>query len=413
MARARVMLVAPTAAYQTDDFQAAARRLEVDLALGTDRCHVLAEVWPEGALALDFRDPEQAAVAIVEQAAREPLHGIAAVDEKSALIAALAADRLGLRCSAPAAVATAGNKLAFRRALAAAGVAQPAFQALGAGQDAGAVDLPLPVVVKPLHLSASRGVIKATTPAELGAAIERLRALLADPEVSTRDADAAAWILVERFVAGPEVAFEGLLERGRLHALALFDKPDPLDGPLFPDTIYVTPSRAPAPQQAAVERAVAAAAAAIGLTEGPVHAELRLGPDGPVVLELAARAIGGLCGRTLRFGAGITLEEVILCHALGRAPAALRREAGASGVCMLPVPGAGVLRAVAGVAAAAAEPGVAEVVITARVGDTLVPLPEGHTYMGFLFAGGADPEAVTAALRRARDHIRFDVATLY
>lgn len=410
------MLVAPTAAYQTDDFRLAAERLEVELVLGTDRCHVLAEVWPEGALALDFRDPQEAAGSIIDQAERQPLHGIAAVDEKSALIAALAADRLGLRYSAPAAVATAGNKLAFRRALAAAGVPQPVFRAIPVDGHRPLLDgldqLRFPVVVKPLHLSASRGVIRADHDLQLAAAVHRLHALLSDPEVSTRDPAAAAWLLAEEFVDGPEVAFEGLLERGRLHALALFDKPDPLDGPLFPDTIYVTPSRAPGDLQGAVTQVVARAAAAIGLAEGPVHAELRLGPDGPVVLELAARAIGGLCGRTLRFGAGITLEEVILCHALGRAPAALRRTGGASGVCMLPVPAAGVLREVEGVEEAAAVAGVGEVVITARVGDTVVPLPEGHTYMGFLFASGERPEEVTEVLRRAREKIRFGIVAL-
>jgi biotin carboxylase len=406
------MLVAPTAAYQTDDFAAAADRLGVDLALGTDRCHVLAEVWPEGALALDFRDPPGAAGAIAADAAARPLHGIAAVDERSALIASLAADRLGLRCSAPAAVATAGNKLAFRRALAAAGVPQPEFQALPAVAGAAEITLAPPLVVKPVHLSASRGVIGVAEPAALPAALARVRALLADPEVTVKDPDAAGWLLVERFVAGPEVAFEGLLERGRLHALALFDKPDPLDGPLFPDTIYVAPSAAPAALQAEVAGVVAAAAAANGLAEGPVHAELRLGEHGPVMLELAARAIGGLCGRTLRFGAGITLEEVILCHALGRAPASLRRRDGASGVCMLPVPAAGVLRDIDGTGAAAAVPGVVDIAITARIGDVLVPLPEGHTYMGFLFARGDRPEEVVAALRRARDHIRFEVTPL-
>ena len=114
------------------------------------------------------------------------------------------------------------------------------------------------------------------------------------------------------------MAVEGLLQGGELEVLAVFDKPDPMDGPFFEETIYVTPSRQPTAVLAAVESTVGRAAAALGLREGPVHAELRIGPSGAAtVLELAARSIGGLCARSLRFGAGVSLEEVIIRHALG------------------------------------------------------------------------------------------------
>jgi biotin carboxylase len=411
LAPRRVLLLAPTTAYQVDDLAAATRRLGFDPVLGTDRCHVLAEIWPEGALALDFRDPEHAAEQVLADAAAAPLAGVVATDEKTALIAALVAGRLGLPHGSVEAARAASNKARFREALRAAGLPQPAGQIVPAGADPGpaAEQVGYPVVIKPLHLSASRGVMRADNPAELAARAERLARLLADPAVAAIDPQAAGHLLVEEFVHGPELAFEGLLSRGRLHTLALFDKPDPLDGPFFAETIYVTPSHLSSREQADVVHAVAAAAAAIGLDEGPVHAELRVPRERPpVVLELAARSIGGLCGRVLRFGAGISLEEVIIAHAVGLDPGELTRWGErAGGVMMLPVHEAGVLAEVAGADKARAIPGVRDLVITARIGDTLVPLPEGHSYVGFLFAGGDTREDVIASLRAAAARLRF------
>ena len=228
-------------------------------------------------------------------------------------------------------------------------------------------------------LSGSRGVMRADDPATLAAAVARLERLLADPAVRRPDPEAAGHYLVESFVAGPEFALEGILTRGALQVLALFDKPDPLDGPTFEETIYVTPSRLPAADQRRVADAVAAAARALGLETGPVHAELRWSPaDGPVLIEMAARPIGGLCARSLRFESGFSLEDVVVRHALGArdVPA---RVAGASGVMMIPTPARvpSALRAVDGVDAARAVAGIDDVVISVRVGETLVPLPEG------------------------------------
>lgn len=412
------MVVASTAAYQTDDFVRAAARMGVDVALGTDRCHVLAETWAEGALPLDFRTPTAAADALVEAAGLAPIAGFVATDERTAYIAALAASRLGLRGNPPDAVGAAWNKLAFRRRMTAAGAAQPRFVEVApvelAQVQAAARSIGYPVVIKPLHLSASRGVMRADDDAELAARVARLQALLADPDVRASfpgGPNAADRCVVESFVAGPELAHEGLLDGGELHTLALFDKPDPLDGPFFAETLYVAPAPVEPAVAGAVTAAVRAAAAALGLVEGPVHAEIRLAADGPMVLELAARSIGGLCARSLRFGAGISLEEVVIAHALGRPPASLERSgAAATGVAMLPVPEAGVLRAIDGVDEARARPGVSDVVITARVGDTVVPLPEGHAYMGFVFATGESARVVTARLRAATAAIKFRIA---
>jgi biotin carboxylase len=239
----------------------------------------------------------------------------------------------------------------------------------------------------------------------------RLARLLADPELIARDPEAARSVLIEEFVPGPEVAFEGLLRGGRLHALALFDKPDPLDGPFFAETIYVTPSSLSEAVQQAIEARVAEAAAAIGLREGPIHAELRIGSGHPVVIEVAARSIGGLCGRALRFGAGISLEEVIISHALRR-DLACARAAEATGVLMLPVPRGGVLRAIDGRDDALRVPGIREVTITARIGEDVMPLPEGNKYLGFVFAVGDRAAAVITALRHAGLALRFSIAPL-
>jgi len=259
--------------------------------------------------------------------------------------------------------------------------------------------------------------MRADDRAGFAAAWRRLGALLDTPALRAVEDPAGRRVLVEEFVPGAEVAVEGLLRDGRLTVLAIFDKPDPLDGPFFEETLYVTPSRHPSGAQSALLDATAHAAAALGLREGPIHAELRLAPSGPRVIEVAARSIGGLCARTLRLGlGGASLEELVLRHALAmdlRAQldgAGVQVARGASGVLMLPTPRAGVLQAVRGVEAARAVPLVEDVAITARPGEVLTPLPEGASYPGFVFARGDEPAAVEAALRDAGRAIEFAIA---
>ncbi len=411
---ARVLLIASRRAYQIDDFVAAASELGVEVIVATDQCHGLRDVWPPGTWAMKMRKPAHAASTIVAYARATPLDGIVPTDERTAVIAAIAGQALGLRANDASAARIAGNKRALRDALLAAGLAQPRSAAVDQGDDLLAIadELGYPVVIKPLHLSASRGVMRADDPDQLAACAARLRRLLAEPDLVMRDKRAARQILVEQFVPGPEVAFEGVLAGGALQQIAIFDKPEPLDGPFFAETIYVTPSQHAPELQRTIRNAVAAAARAIGLTEGPVHAELRLG-DGraPVVLEVAARSIGGLCSRTLRYGAGVSLEALIINHAVGHAfdPSGTRR-APSSGVAMLPVPAAGFVRGVAGVDDAKAIAGVVDVVITARIGDAVRPLPEGDAYLGFVFATGASSHAVCELLRRARAALKFRIA---
>jgi biotin carboxylase len=396
----RVLLLLPTATYRAEDFLAAAAAVGAEVVVASDRRQALAGAMGDRALRIDLRRPQRAADAVVALAGRVGVDAVVAVDDGGVAVAALASARLGLPHNPPAAVAATRDKAAMRRAFAQAGIPQPGFAVLAPGDDAGAVDLP--AVLKPVALSASRGVIRADDPAAARAAEARIRAILA-----AAGEDVEGPILAERYVPGTEVAVEALLRAGELEVLAVFDKPDPLEGPYFEETIYVTPSRLPAAALDRIEAAAAAAAAALGLREGPVHAELRLDGDAVWVLELAARSIGGLCSRSLRFGAGISLEQVILRHALGLPLGPHERERAAAGVMMLPIPRGGILREVRGLAAARAVVGIEDISITIPRGRPVVPLPEGDRYLGFMFARGEAPAAVEAALRRA--HTALDV----
>ena len=354
-----------------------------------------------GSLQVCLDDPDSAAEAIVALDGVTPLDAVLAVDDQGTLAAARASKCLGLRGNPPDAVAAARDKLRMRTLLSAAEISQPAFAALSpTAEDAELTRLAalvgLPCVVKPTSLSASQGVIRADTVAEALAAVGRARSIAVKAGASPDQP-----LLVEEFVHGPEVAVEGVLTNGELRVLAVFDKPDPLDGPFFEETLYVTPSRLGATELRAVTTTTQAATRALNLREGPVHAELRVRDGRAWVIEVAARSIGGLCSRTLEFGTGMSLEYLILAHALGRSVDSLRRTHGAAGVLMLPIGAGGILAEVAGRERALAVPGIVGIELTIAPGRRLVPLPEGNRYLGFVFARGDRPEHVEAALRAA------------
>jgi biotin carboxylase len=411
----RLLLLLPTVTYRTVAFVEAARRLGIEVTVASERPSTFERANPTGLVTLDFADPARAAGQARAFARRHVLHGVVAVDDDTAVVAAAIAEELGLRGNPVAAATAARDKHQQRQLLAAAGVAVPRFELLTTAADPERVgrSASYPCVLKPLRLSASRGVVRADDAHGFVAAFQRLTAILEQPDVA-RCGDWARQILVEEFVPGREVAVEGLVTQGALTVLAIFDKPDPLEGPFFEETIYVTPSRlAPAAGQEVVA-CVQAAVRALGLREGPIHAEVRHNERGAWLIELAARSIGGRCSGALRFGtessglgAGVSLEEIIIRHALGMELPTWERERQASGVMMIPVPGAGVLREVRGVEAAQAVPLVEEVVITAHPGQTLVPWPEGSRYPGFIFARGGTSEAVEAALRAAHARLEF------
>ena len=402
----RLLLLLEHTTYKAQAFLDAAAKLGVSVTVGTDRRQVLSDLNPAGNLTLDFGDPEAAADEIVEFAHRYPVDALLAADDEGALLAACAAGRLGLRHNSLDAARAARNKHMTREALRASGLPVPEFRTLPLDSDPGfaAHEVGYPCVLKPLGLSASRGVIRADDPDGFVAAFERLRAILSGRDIAAPGAGAAREFLVEDFIPGVEFALEGLLDDGRLRVLALFDKPDPLDGPFFEETIYVTPSRHPEEVQRAIVSMADRGCAALGLRHGPVHAELRWNARGAWVLEIAPRSIGGLCSRALRFEDGsVSLEELLLRHALGRSVGDVEREQAASGVMMVPIPRPGVLHAVRGTEGAAAVPGIDEVRMTIPPGQTVAPPPEGSRYLGFLFARGTAPGDVESALRsRAR-----------
>ena len=368
----------PTATYRAPDFVKAAKALGVELVVGSDEAPVYAA--GDRAMAIPLDDPA-AAADLIERLDRERgIDAVVAVDDQGVVAAATAGERLGFPHNDPAAVAATRDKADLRARLAAAEVPQPAF-------GTSPLDVGYPCVVKPTGLAASQGVIRCNTESEYDAAVTRIRTFWSGD------------LIVEQYVPGVEVAVEALLHAGTMTMLAVFDKPDPLVGPYFEETIYVTPSRLAPDTLAQVEQLVARAAAGIGLTEGPIHAEVRVDGDECTLIEVAARTIGGLCARTLRFGAGIALEEVVLRHALGMDLSNLEPATVASGVMMMAIPRAGRLQAVNGRERALALAGIVGVDITIPIGAPVVPLPEGDRYLGFLFATGHSPAAVEASLR--------------
>ena len=420
----RVLLLLPTTTYKTPDFLAAAGKLRIDVTVGSEEPSTFEGKNPEGLLTLEFRDPEACARRALEFAAKTPIGAVVGVDEDTAVVAAVISRALGLPHNPVYAAVAARHKKTMRGLLAEAAVPSPAYRVFDRVDDPreAARRVRFPCVLKPTFLAASRGVIRADDREEFVSAWRRIEKILDDPEVAAkgnvrtalaadRVPSPAREILVEDFVPGREVALEGLLREGKLKVLAVFDKPDPLEGPYFEETIYVTPSRLPEQMQERVAQVTSRGALALWLREGPVHAELRVNEAGPWLIEIAARSIGGLCSRTLRFGMGMSLEELILRHALRMEMPDPEREGRAAGVMMIPTPGGGVLEEVRGLEEARAVPDIEDVTISAHLGQTLVPLPEGSRYLGFIFSRAATPESAEAALREAHRRLEFVVSS--
>ena len=416
-AQRRVLLVATTTGYQTRMFAEAASHLGVELIYATDRCDQLDDPWRDGAIPVRFHEEWRSVDSLLKAVDTRPIDGVLAVGDRPTVMAAYLSRLLGLPGHPPEAAAAARDKRLSREKLKAAGLPTPAFLTVPVGADLLKLlgQLTFPLVVKPTVLSGSRGVIRADDALGFMAAFDRVRRLLASPEVrELRDPEAGV-IQIEEYIPGAEYALEGILENGTLRTLAIFDKPDPLDGPFFEETIYVTPSRATPEVQQQIEEAVAAAIRALGLHHGPIHAECRVNEQGVVVLEVAARPIGGLCAKSVRMelnGVTISLEEFLLRHALGEKVASWARERDASAVMMIPIPRSGVYRGVEGVDEASRVPGVQQVHITAKPDQKLLVLPEGASYLGFIFARAPEPAAAERAVREAHARLRFTLDPL-
>lgn len=408
----RVLLLFPGQSYRVDAYVAAAKRLGVELVLGTDLPRAFRTIGFE-TLAVDFSDADSAAVELARLAERG-LDGIVATSEGSAVVAALLAERLGLPHASAAGALAARNKRRMRERFAETGVPSPRFAVLAPHQDPASLagKVSFPCVVKPPMLSGSQGVIRADSPGELTVAVRRIRAILAghgshaasDPEFHA--------LLVEDYLPGREVAVEALVTRGQLDVLAIFDKPDELAGPFFEETLYVTPSRLSASALAEILRVTELGARALGLSHGPIHAELRFDGARASVVEIAARSIGGLCSRTLQAAVG-SLEELIVAHAAGLpAVAPQARLSAAAGVMMIPIPRSGVLRRVRGLDQSRAVPGIVSVTLALEPGESIRALPEGASYLGFIFARGDSPDEVERALRASHAALEIELSPL-
>src|SRR5580700_7237574 len=398
--RRRLLLFAGKLGYQTRSLDEAARRLGLDVVFVTDRCHQLDDPWNDRAIAVHFDAPDAAAYAVLEsvRSSGQNIDGILAFGDRPALTAAYVARGLGLVYNHPAADEACRSKLRMREVFRDAGLRGPWFRAvaLQPAPEPALLGISYPCVLKPMSLSASQGVVRANTREEFVAAVERIRKLLGSPEILARREGNLDQIIVEGYIPGREVAVEGLLRDGVLRVLAIFDKPDPLEGPYFEETIYVTPSRLAETEQELIKKSFTHATRALGLTHGPVHGEFRLNERGVWPIEVAARPIGGLCARALRFQLEnetepIGLEELLLRHALDLPGWDAQREAASSGVLMIPVPQSGNLEKVEGAEEARRVPGVTELEITARWRDYIAAWPDGSSYLGFLFARSETP----------------------
>ena len=411
----RVLLLATTTGYQIRSFGEAAEKLGVRLVLASDRCDRLEDPWWDQAIPIRFDEEQHSVDAVVAACAGAPPAGVLAVGDRPAILAAHVAGAFGLPGNPPTSARASRNKLASRRAFRAAGLLTPSFDQVSLADDPFvlAASCAYPAVIKPLSLSGSRGVMRVDDVREFVQAFELLRRLLRSPDILIERDAVHEQALIESYVPGNEFAIEGVLTGGAFRAFAIFDKPDPLVGPCFEETIYVTPSRASRELQQSIVDHIAAAARALGLGHGPVHAECRVNTRGVYVLEVAPRPIGGLCSKALRFrgpgASSASLEEVLLRHALGEDISSYELQPGASGVMMIPIPRRGVYRGVDGVDTARAVAGVEDVRITAKADELLVPLPEGRSYLGFIFASGAHPAAVEQALRDAHARLAFTI----
>lgn len=395
----RAVVILPSTTYRAGDFVAAAESLGVDLVVASEQPPPFD--MGDGYVRIDCADPAAAAATIASLGDDVPIDGVVAADDKGVLIAAITGTSLGLAANAPDAAQATRDKATMRRRLESAEVPQPRYRVVSADEDPtrAADELGYPLVVKPVDRSASQGVLRVDSPDELDGVVRRVRSIVGPLAEDT--------LVIEEFMPGIEVAVEGLVRDGRLTVLAIFDKPDTPSGPVFPETILVTPTRLPEETRLECVRVAELAIMGLGLTHGPVHIELKVEEGRARVIEVAARSIGGLCSRTLSFGLlDTTLETLILRNALMMDKPELRRAPGSSGVLMIPIRRHGTLTEVRGVTETRAIDGVTGMELTIPLGTEVLALPEGDRYLGFVFAKGDDPESVEAALRKAAETIQ-------
>ena len=400
----RTLLIAPDRSYRTGAFVLAAQKLGIELVVASFGEACLAS--RSGGLALNRESQVEALDTISRAVAESPFAAILASDDETVGLAGVAAERNGLPGNSADAIKAQTSKIHFRRLCQSNETQCPEFISLDSKNlERGAPPgVHYPCVAKPAMLSASRGVIRCDNPGELSRALKRIHSLLYSEGKLGEDV-----VLVEDYIDGLEYAVDGLLKRGRLQVLAIFEKPGPMAGPFFEETIYLTPPRLSHKVTGQVIGALENLCRKLGICEGALHAELRINSSGVCFLEIAGRTVGGRCGRILEFQTGCSLEELVLANAVRR-PAAVGESTGSSGVMMIPVTQGGVLRRVEGISAARREPGIIDVEIDAREGQILVPWPEGCAYPGFIFARAGTVADVERALRAAHRCLNFVLA---
>ena len=401
-----VLLVAPHNSYRIHAYVKAASHLGIKIVIASQSSYSLVSAVADG-LQVDFSD-DNSSLQVVLQADRDHhFQAVISTDDGAVRLAAVLAQALGLPSNAPDSAELTRRKDLARKRLHSRGAVVPFFRVvnISSSLESKLNQLQYPVVVKPLAMSGSKGVIRANNHQECLNAIARIKPILAD----ITNQFEREHVLIEGYISGKEVAFEGLLRKGELRQLTIFDKPDQMEGPFFEETYYVTPTQILEAEQSLVHRRVTEACEAYGLREGPIHAELRLLNDEAYIIEMASRTIGGDCADMLEFGLNIGLEELVLLQALGK-PLDIPSLEESVGVLMIPIPSRGLLRRVEGIGKAKKVPHIMDIGISVREGYEVVPLPEGSSYLGFIFAKAPTAELVEVALRKAHMCLKIVIA---
>ena len=403
LADKRLLLISHHNSYRIAPYIKAAKNLGLDITIASQGKHSLVTEVANG-IHIDFADLDSAIAVILEANKAQPFAGILGSDDQTVELAAHTAKALNLPHNPPQAAQYSHRKDLARAQLSLAGCPVPMHCLLDLNRPINRqmTGLPLPCVLKPLNMSASRGVIRADNEDEFLRACERLRPIVASAQGEFEQSH----VLIEEYIDGIEIAYEGYLYRGELHTITIFDKPDPLVGPYFEETIYVTPSALEVDLQLKIKSVLQDACNAYGLSTGAVHAECRIDQDKKIwILEIASRTIGGDCARILdneNFG----IEELAIMLAIEQ-PVEANMPDQARGVMMIPIREHGLLKRVEGLLDANRVEGIDKIDIIISEGHELVPLPEGNQYLGYIFATADTAEKATAAIREAYAHLKF------
>ena len=398
-----VLLIAPSGSYRIAPYLGAAKSLGMKILVVSNSQHSLVPEVAAG-ITVDFENIDDAIEIILAAIQTLSIRCVFATDDSCVEISSHIAQILKLPHNKPEAAALTHRKDLARKALKAGGCNTPEFQVISLDMvEKFASPIDYPVVIKPLALSASRGVIRADNDEQMISACSRIEGILASAGQSGYIRD---HILVESYLDGAEFAVEGFIIQGEFHLLTIFDKPEPLTGPFFEETYYLTPTQLDCRQQTELVNEVRQCCKAYGLEQGPVHAEARITKSGIVLLELAARTIGGQCGQLIEFSLQQKLEEIVIQGMCGIKPE-LPNNPQAAGVMMIPVTNSGILKRVEGLTNALEIPYIEDIEIHIREGYELIPLPEGSSYLGFIFAKAPKYHEVYQSLKSAYECLRF------